>query len=111
MNTHEKLNYVKYNLKDTQAAVFMFEILSKEESEDLPLVAAAIIQKLANKTHNLPTTFTDKLEFKDILKAFQRGLPKLETRQVVDTLYSLGKLPVPDQKYFEYILGDCLKEV
>ena len=52
----------------------MFEILSEKESADLPLVAASIIQKLANKTQNLPTSFTDKLEYKQILKAFQRGL-------------------------------------
>lgn len=39
-------------------------------------------------------------------------MPALETRTIVDTLFAVSKLPIgPSGKYFEFVLGDSLKQL
>lgn len=74
---HEQLNYVKYNLKNTNEALLMFEIVTHDEQAS---VACALVQKIANKSRSIPEGFTDKNEYKAILKLIQKSIPKIETR-------------------------------
>jgi hypothetical protein len=40
---------------------------------------------------SIPDGFTEKTEFKAILKFIQKSIPKMITKNLVDTLYSLAK--------------------
>lgn len=50
----------------------MFEIVAanEEASEKLPILAASLVQKISLKSNDLPAEFTEKREFKAMLKAF-----------------------------------------
>ncbi len=105
----EQLNYVKYTLKNTEEACKMFDIVTADEQAS---VACALVQKIANKTHSLPKEFTHKNEFRAMLKLVQKQANKLDTKNLVDTLYSLGKLKknLPQENYLQYVVGDLVKE-
>jgi len=74
---HEQLNYVKYTLKDTREALQMFDICKHDEQAS---VACALVQKIANKTRAIPEGFSEKNEFKAMLKQIQKSVPNIQTR-------------------------------
>jgi len=48
-----------------------------------------------------------------MLRLIQKSLPKIETRNIVDTFYSLAKMKDhhPDEVWYKYVLGDMIKEL
>jgi hypothetical protein len=70
------------------------------------------VQKIANKTSRLPERFTQKNEFRAMLKLIQKQASKLDSKNLVDTVYSLGKIKkfLPPETYFMYVVGDLIKE-
>lgn len=75
-------------------------------------MACALVQKIANKTSHLPDRFTQKNEFRAMLKLIQKQASNLDSKNLVDTVYSLGKLKkvLPPETYFMYVVGDLIKE-
>ena len=94
LTLHENLNYIKFNLKNSDEAFKMFEITKdKMENGDIP---ASIIQKLANRSDIKPSNVSEKLlekkDYKDMLKAIQKHMNSMDNKQLVDTLFSIGRL-------------------
>jgi len=67
----------------------MFDICKHDEQAS---VACALVQKIANKTRTIPEGFSEKNVFKAMLKQIQKSVPNIQTKSLVDTYYSLGKL-------------------
>lgn len=59
LSLHENLNYIKYNLKNSDEAFEMFRIT--KENFETPEIAAAIVQKLANRSNITPLNVSEKL--------------------------------------------------
>lgn len=98
LTLQENLNYIKYTLKDSNEAFDLFKVTKDTFTAKSPEIPAALVQKLANKTKDLDRKIEirDKIvrrpEYKQMLKSIKQGLPSLDNRQLVDTLFSLGKL-------------------
>ena len=89
------MNYIKYNLKDSNDAFELFGII-QDKFKNSPDIAASIIQKLAVrstlKAKDINSKLVARYEYKNMLKAIQTNLDLLDNKQAVDTLYSIGKL-------------------
>jgi hypothetical protein len=121
----ENLNYIKYNLQNSEDAFKMFEI-TQTKYESSPEIPAAIIQKLANRSSMTGKEFDKKMmpryEYKNMLKAIQKNVEFLDNKQLVDTLFSIGKLhkhhsnaqlnkEYPDfARYFQFFIKDMMRE-
>ena len=92
------MNYIKYTLKDSNEAFNMFLVTKDSFGAISPEIPAALIQKIANKTKDMDrkTEIRDKIirrkEYKQMLRMIKEGLGNLDNRQLVDTLFSIGKL-------------------
>ena len=112
MTTQEQINYVRFNIRNTDEALQLFDIVNQKEEEGARRaeVACAIIQMVGNKVNKLPAGFPERVEFKALMKTVQQNADSLSTKSVCDTLYSLGKFKVlPAGVYFTFVLGDLLK--
>jgi 3-oxoacyl-[acyl-carrier-protein] synthase III len=91
----ENLNYIKYNLKNSDEAFELFKITSLK-FESSPEIPASIIQKLANRSSidekDVDKKLVPRYEYKNMLKAIQKNLEFLDNKQLVDTMFSIGKL-------------------
>lgn len=93
----ENLNYIKYNLTSSKEAYQLFDI-TKEAFEHYPAeLSASLIQKLANHTKDIDKdsvvqSITTPVQYKSILKEFQKSIADLDNKQFVDTVFSFGKL-------------------
>lgn len=52
----------------------MFDICKNDEQAS---VACALVQKIANKTRTIPEGFSEKNEFKAMLKQIQKSVPNI----------------------------------
>jgi len=95
LTLEENLNYVKYTLKNSNDAFEIFD-QTKEKFQDVPDLAAAIVAKLAIRSNITPRNFDDKVfsrkEYKGMLKQIKAGFSRMDNKQLVDTVFSLGKL-------------------
>ena len=127
LTLQENLNYIKYTLKDSQEAFDLFKVTKDTFNLQTAEIPAALVQKIANKTKDLDrkSTVRDKIirraEYKQMLKAIKAKMEELDNRQLVDTLFSLGKLhkdriPVEVAEesrlfpFFYYLVGDFLEQ-
>jgi hypothetical protein len=125
LTVQENLNYIKYNLKNSEEAFKMFEITQRKYQQN-PEIPASIVQKLGTRSNLKPKDVEKKLipryEYKNMLKVIQKNLEYLDNKQVVDTLYSVGRLHKgmaikslqkdhPEfSRYFTYFLKDMMRE-
>lgn len=83
LTLQENLNYIKFNLQNSDEAFKLFEI-TKTKFENNPEIAASIVQKLANRSNITSSNVTEKLiaknEYKAMLKAIQKGLSLLDNK-------------------------------
>ena len=95
LTLQENLNYIKYNLKNSDDAFKMFEIVQRKYQSN-PEIPASIIQKLGTrstlKAKDVETKLMTRYEYKNMLKAIQQNLEYLDNKQIVDTFYSVGRL-------------------
>ncbi|CDW74365.1 UNKNOWN [Stylonychia lemnae] len=125
LTVHENLNYIKFNLKTSTEAFQLFEQI-KEKYGNHPEIPAAIVQKLANKSNikrqQINKKLLSKWEYKSILRSISQNIELLDNKQLVDTIFSIGKLhkrqtlkeietDVPQfYQFFNYFVRDMLKE-
>ena len=121
----ENLNYIKYNLKNSDEAFELFKITQDKYSNN-PELAASIIQKLANRSNlklkDVGTKLIPRQEYFNMLKSVQKNLELLDNKQAVDTLYSVARLHkgtkfadlqkdnINFAKYITYFIKDMLKD-
>ena len=121
----ENLNYIKYTLRNSDEAIKLFEI-TQAKFEASPEIPASIVQKLANRSSMTAKEFDKKLmpryEYKNMLKAIQKNVEFLDSKQLVDTVFSIGKLHKHHSNaqmvkefpgfapYFPYFLKDMMSE-
>ena len=98
MTLEENLNYIKYTLKDSDEAFKLFEITRDTFGSLTPEIPAALVQKIATKTKDIDRKgeVRDKIvrrpQYKQMLRQIKEKVGELDNRQLVDTLYSVGKL-------------------
>jgi len=88
-------------------------------------ISAAIIQKLATRSNITPRNFDEKLfarvEYKAMLREVKKQLSTLDNTQLVNTIFSIGKLhqgqprdhlnKYGDGKFFQHFFREMMQEL
>lgn len=95
MSLDENLSYIKYDLKSSHEAFKMFDI-TKDKFSSCPEIPASIVQKLAARSDVHPKNFDEKVfrrpEYKGMLRQIKDQRAILSNKQLVDSVFSIGKL-------------------
>lgn len=95
LTLQENLNYIKFNLKNSNDAFELYNITQAKYNVN-PEIPASIVQKLAVRSTLKASEVNEKLvarfEYKNMLRQIQNNLNLLDNKQAVDTLYSVAKL-------------------
>ena len=105
----------------------MFDIVKEkfESSPEMGEIAAAIVQKLAMRSNITARTFDEKLfarnEYKAMLREIKKQMPTLGNKELVDTVFSIGKLhkgqpqthlnKYGDGKFFQHFFREMMQEL
>ncbi len=95
LTVQENLNYIKFNLKTSNQAFEMFEII-KDKMENHPEIPASIVQKLALRSNlrseDINAKLLQRFEYKNILRGISKNIDMLDNKNLVDTVFAIGKL-------------------
>lgn len=113
LSLEENLNYVKFNLKNTED---LFKMYLEVKSIDNSLIFGSMIQKLAVslKTDKDIQKTLNIYEYKDLLRDFKKNFRSLDNKNFVDSIYAIGKIHKNkrefSQKFFQHLLDEMLQE-
>ena len=124
LTLQENLNYIKYDLKNTHEAFKLFDI-TKEKFNYTSEIAASLIQKLATRGNIHHKNFDEKLfsknEYKAMFRQVMEHADDMDNKQLVDTLFGVGKLhkgqelaqfnKYGDYKFFQHFFRVMLTQV
>ncbi len=115
LSLEENLNYIKFNLKNSDDLFKMYIELSNSQNNN-SLIFGSMIQKLSanlksekdvNKTLNL-------YEYKDLLRDFKKNFKIIDNKNFVDTIFAIGKLHKKSRefspKFFQHLLKELFEE-
>lgn len=109
----ENLNYVKFNLKNSQD---LFKMYLELKGSDNPLVYCSMLQKLSTCLKNEKDVWRtlNLYEYKDLLRDFKKNFKIVDNKNFVDSVWALGKMHRNSrefsQKFFQHMLGELLDE-
>jgi hypothetical protein len=109
----ENLNYIKFNISCGRDLFKMF----KEVKELSPVISCALVQKISigyKEEKDIFDLFI-KPEYKQILTIVKNGIADIDNKNLVDTLWAIGKIHKGNRsfsnKFFQHLLNELLMEL
>jgi len=109
----ENLNYIKFNLKNSQD---LFKMYLELKNSDNPLFFCSMIQKLSTCLKNEKDVLRtlNLYEYKDLLRDFKKNFKMADNKNFVDSVWALGKMHKNSRefspKFFQHLLSELLDE-
>jgi hypothetical protein len=121
MTLQENMNYVKFYIKNSVELFKMFgELKKKKESSsenDNYVIYSSILHKLAYSINKYSyfEKMVNFLEYKSLLQNIKPHFNKLDNKNLVDTIWSIGKIHAFKRdfspKFFRHFLNELLHEM
>jgi hypothetical protein len=121
----ENLNYIKFNITNSSDLFKMYrEVIhkdfvkyNKENIQDRPVIYSAILQKFALgvKNEEKALSLFTEFDYKNLLRDIKDNIPKISDKNLVDNLWSIGKLHRSNRNFspvfFTHLLNEMITEL
>jgi hypothetical protein len=125
LSLEENLNYIKFNIRNSNELFNLYEEImhkdftkyKKENKEIQPIILSAILQKIAVGAKNLEQIpdLLSNTTYKELLVNIKKNIKNLTDRNLVDNLWSLGKLHRGTRNFchaiFQKLLYELIQEI
>lgn len=112
LSVEENLNYVKFNLKNTNELFKMYT----EVRELSPIITCALVQKisLGYKEEKDKVVLFQKKDYKDMLIKIKKNLKTIDNKNLIDTFWSIGRIHRTNRTFyplfFQHLLDEFITE-
>lgn len=121
----ENLNYIKFNITNSSDLFKMYrEVINKDfvkykkdNVNDKPVIFSAILQKFALgvKTEDKALSLITEFDYKNLLRDIKDNIPKISDKDLVNNLWSIGKLHRSNRTFspvfFTHLLNELITEI